>query len=140
DGPNYGTLRIDSDGRVVYIPSPGTKFTGQEIFTYRVQDANGIWTNVATVTIDISGLFLPNAISPNGDGDNDTFEIVGIENYDKKVVIIYNRWGNEVYKNTNYNNEFSGRGLNDGTYYYIIELTDRQGLVQNHKGWLFIKK
>src|SRR5690606_12356371 len=65
DGPNYGTLRIDSDGRVVYIPSPGTKFTGQEIFTYRVQDANGIWTNVATVTIDISGLFLPNAISPN---------------------------------------------------------------------------
>ena len=28
----------------------------------------------------------------------------------------------------------------DGTYYYIINLTDKQGDTQNIKGWLFIRK
>lgn len=139
NGPSHGTLSIDSDGIIVYTPSPGSKFTGEDTFTYRVRDGNGAWTNVATVTITITGLFLPNAITPNGDGDNDTFEIVGIENYDKVEVTIYNRWGNQVYRNVTYNNEFAAKDLSDGTYYYIIDLTDKQGRTQNHKGWLFVK-
>jgi len=44
-----------------------------------------------------------------------------------------------VYRSSNYKNDFSGMGLNEGTYYYVIELTDKQNSIQSYKGWLFIK-
>ncbi|MFB9057291.1 gliding motility-associated C-terminal domain-containing protein [Mariniflexile ostreae] len=142
-GPSYGTITIDANGMVVYTPTPGIKFTGQDNFTYRIKDAYESWSNVATVTITIKGLFFPNAISPNGDGDNDAFEIIGIEYYKDAEVLIFNRWGNEVYRNSNYkngNNKFSGEGLNNGTYYYVVNLTNEKGSVENYKGWLFIQR
>lgn len=139
-GPLHGTIRIDDNGIAVYTPSPGSKFIGTDTFTYRLQDSNGIWTQVAEVTITITGLFIPNAMTPNGDGVNDTFEILGIENYSKAILLVYNRWGNEVYRSDSYKNDFSGRGLNEGTYYYVLELTDMQNSTQSYKGWLFIKQ
>ena len=73
--------------------------------------------------------FIPNGISPNGDGLNDFWEIEGIENYDGNVVKVYNRWGQLVYTGNNYNNKSirfegvndNGNELVDGTYFYQIE-------------------
>src|SRR5690606_8074495 len=138
-GPLHGTISINDNGIAVYTPSPGSKFVGVDTFTYRIQDSNGVWTQVAQVTITITGLVIPNAMTPNGDGVNDTFEIPGIENYSKAILLVYNRWGNEVYRSSSYANDFSGRGLNEGTYYYVLELTDKQNSTQSYKGWLFIK-
>ena len=36
-------------------------------------------------------------MSPNDDGINDFFEIVGVENYPKNNLVITNRWGVQVY-------------------------------------------
>ncbi|WP_159024098.1 gliding motility-associated C-terminal domain-containing protein [Formosa sp. L2A11] len=142
DQPQYGTVEVTADCEVIYTPDPNIKYTGDDYFTYMVQDGNGRWTNEATVTISISGLFIPNVITPNKDGDNDTFEIIGLEFYNKAQVLIFNRWGNEVYRNSDYSNSngFSGEGLNKGTYYYHIKLTDKQGGVKGYDGWLYIKE
>ncbi|WP_299782649.1 gliding motility-associated C-terminal domain-containing protein, partial [uncultured Formosa sp.] len=141
DQPQYGTVELTSGCEVIYTPDSSLKYTGEDSFTYMVQDGNGQWSNVATVTIDISGLFIPNVITPNKDGKNDTFEIIGLEFYSKAQVLIFNRWGNEVYRNSEYSNSngFSGEGLNKGTYYYHIKLTDKQGGVKGYDGWLYIK-
>ena len=140
DSPAYGTVTIMPDGKVVYQPTPGVKYAGEDTFTYRVRDNNGNWTNVATVTINISGLFIPNVITPDGDGKNDTFEIVGLEQYDRTEVIIHNRWGNEVYKSFEYQNNFTGEGLNEGTYYYLISLSKNGQNPETYQGWIFIKR
>lgn len=67
-------------------------------------------------------LFIPNVITPgNRDGKNDTFEIVGIEAFDRIKITIINRWGNEVYRNEDYKNEWDATGLNAGVYYYLVE-------------------
>jgi gliding motility-associated-like protein len=76
-----------------------------------------------------------NAISPNGDGKNDTLFLDGIDCYPNNAIEIYNRWGVKVYEATGYDNVnkvFSGYSdgrstisrsdlLPTGTYYYILK-------------------
>ncbi|WP_169304441.1 T9SS type B sorting domain-containing protein [Pedobacter frigoris] len=83
--------------------------------------------------------FIPNVITPNGDGKNDTFVIVGLEFFSNADVTIFNRWGNEVYRNSNYKNTWTGEGLNEGTYYYLLKM--RKGeQVSAYKGWVLLKR
>ncbi len=102
-------------------------------------------TNDVTFTkIKSTDLKIYNTVSPNNDGHNDVFTIEGIENYSGNKVRIINRWGNVVFKTTNYKNTwngFSNQKLvieNDakvpaGTYFYFIDLNDGSELI---KGWL----
>ena len=137
--PKNGTITIDADGKVIYTPNHG--YVGQDDFVYRVKDELGFWSNEATVTITIvaNDLFIPNVFTPNGDGKNDNFVIIGIEGYERVAITIVNRWGNEVYRNENYDNTWSGKGLNEGTYYYIIT-PHKNGKSEVIKGWVLIKK
>ncbi len=120
DQPLHGTIRLNVDGTVTYTPFPS--YTGTDTFTYRVKDLNGNWTNMATVTISVEGFFIPNVFTPNGDGKNDTFFIVGLESFDSVNIEIYNRWGGQVYKMNGYKNDWTGDGLNEGTYFYKVVL------------------
>ena len=84
-----------------------------------------------------------NGFSPNDDGINDIWTIPFLIDYPTNMVIIINRWGDEVWKVDNYNNinvVFKGKNLNgndlpDGTYYYIIKYNDKE-----KRGWVFIKR
>jgi len=84
-------------------------------------------------------IHIPNVITPNNDGWNDKFVIEGSENYDKVSLIVINRWGGQVYSNDTYNNDWDGAGLNEGTYYYIVEVYkgDQKTV---HKGYVLIKR
>ncbi|MBK1438897.1 gliding motility-associated C-terminal domain-containing protein, partial [Parapedobacter sp. ISTM3] len=135
--PQHGTLRINGDGTVTYTPNQ--YYTGPDEFTYRVMDANGNWTNVATVRITVTGFHIPNIITPNGDGLNDRFVIIGLSDYDNAEVVLFNRWGNEVYRSRNYQQDWDGQGLNEGTYYYFITLR-KDGQETVHKGWVLVKR
>lgn len=74
---------------------------------------------------------VPNGITPNGDGVNDAliFDLI-LNNpgkYPNSEIIIFNRWGDVVYKASPYNNDWrgtnnSGQDLPQGTYYYILNL------------------
>ena len=41
---------------------------------------------------------ISNVFTPNGDNKNDNWEIIGIENYPKAVLLIYDRWGRLIYE------------------------------------------
>ena len=135
--PQHGTVKINSDGTVTYTPNDG--YTGTETFTYRIKDAYGNYTNIATVAVLVEGLFFGNVITPDGDGKNDAWVIVGANNYDRIEVEFYNRWGNQVYINKNYKNDWSGERLNEGTYYYTVRLYKGSSYT-THKGWVLIKR
>lgn len=72
------------------------------------------------------GLEIPNTFTPNADGRNDVFQIVGIEQYPNNHLAIFNRWGNLVYEKDQYSNTWKGENykngapLPDGAYYYIF--------------------
>jgi gliding motility-associated-like protein len=81
-------------------------------------------------------------ISPNGDGVNDHFTVPEIEYYPNNLLIIYSRWGSEVYRQPGYLNQFEGldshdRSLADGVYYYVLDLGTHQKPI---KGYLVIHR
>lgn len=63
---------------------------------------------------------IPKGISPNGDGDNDYLDL---SYFFVSKLIIYNRYGQEVYSKNDYKNEWHGQDNKDrilpsGTYFY----------------------
>lgn len=102
--------------------------------TYIVEVTNFCATvsDTATVRFEDCILFIPNVFSPNTDGDNDVFEILGIEKNPNSVLEVYNRWGTLVYRNENYQNNWDGKHYKngklvpDGTYFYILNVTRKE--------------
>jgi gliding motility-associated-like protein len=87
---------------------------------------------IPKVEVVIAGGF-----SPNQDGMNDKWII--IRPFGTTIhVKVFNRWGNLVYENENYINDWDGRGQGDllgkylpeGTYFYMVEAIDASGNIQ----------
>jgi gliding motility-associated-like protein len=117
-----------------YTP-PG--IIGTETFLVQVSD-NGypsLHDSVVVIFNVLPRFVVSPSISPNNDGINDAWLIVGIERYPDNVVTIFSRWGDLIFKVKGYDNitnywkgEFkngsgpSGSEAPDGTYFYVIEL------------------
>ena len=82
---------------------------------------------------------IPNALTPNGDGANETFVIINIEFYPKSILKIFNRWGSLVYEKEGYLNDWggthNGKLLPTGTYYYVLNLNNGS---KDFKGYVMI--
>ncbi len=92
-----------------------------------VTDNNGCVAYASTRLTQPDLLAMPNGFSPNGDGTNDNFVIMGIDAYLDNELLIYNRWGNIVYQKESYQNEWNGDNSNgealpDGTYFAILKV------------------
>ncbi|MBN8701899.1 MAG: gliding motility-associated C-terminal domain-containing protein [Bacteroidetes bacterium] len=77
--------------------------------------------------------FTPNTFTPNGDGINDVFVPMGLIDVDKYTLLIFDRWGDEIFKSNDVNYGWEGRA-NDGkelaqqdTYVWLIKLFDKKG-------------
>lgn len=101
--------------------------------------ANNKSTNTKNITPPVT---VPNTLTPNGDGKNDTFKILGLEKFPKNSLSIFNRWGNEVYRSPSggYLNNWTGEGLNEGTYYYLLKIVLPDGTTRAETGWLTLIK
>ena len=102
----------------------------------------------ASFVVPAVTLFISDVITPNQDGKNDQWIIVKPANKQLKVEIV-NRWGQRVFTNPDYQNNFVGRGtgsflgqdLAEGTYFYFIEIVDRvTGVKEFRKGYLTLKR
>ena len=121
----------------------GNTYSGLEVpkaYTYAssgVYDVRVIGINdhcSDTLDLQIVSEFInpPNVFTPNNDGFNPTFDI-GVES-NKWSLKVYNRWGKEVYFSDEYQNDWDGGDLGNGTYYYRLST----GNGSNCKGWLTI--
>lgn len=78
-------------------------------------------------------IYPPNVITPNGDGQNDMFEIAE----PGSKIKIWNRWGKLIYQSDNYHKEWgNGKEVTSGMYYYHLE--SPSGVVCS--GWLQVIK
>ncbi|WP_374950431.1 gliding motility-associated C-terminal domain-containing protein [Mucilaginibacter sp.] len=91
----------------------------------------------ATVTINDVVVFVPNAFSPNGDGNNDVLFYYG-SNIQKATFSVYDQWGELQFRSTSLNSGWDGtyKGRNQpvGVYVYYIEATMNSGTVVKKKG------
>ena len=88
---------------------------------------------------DLSNLIVPNTITPNGDGDHDTWKLDFLKYFQDVEITIYNRYGSKVFESKgNYkpwDGKYQGNVLPVGAYYYIINLNKGEQVL---KGWLAI--
>lgn len=103
--------------------------------------------NSTTYFVKDLRIYIPEGFSPNHDGVHDKFVV--IRPYGVTLDIqVFNRWGNIVYTNSNYQNDWDGKGtgnfagqdLVDGGYYYSLRAVDENGKVQLLKGSVIIQR
>lgn len=87
--------------------------------------------------------FIPNAFSPNGDGNNDFFLGKGIfRGITDFEMTIWNRWGELIFQTDDPELAWNGQKNNNGApspngvYVYKIQYTEPRGAVQNLKGFV----
>lgn len=82
---------------------------------------------VITVLNEEGTLYVPNAFTPNGDSINDVFR-VGATNIKEFDIIIFDRWGLELYAsndiNEGWNGYVNGKVVSDGTYFFLLKAKD----------------
>ncbi|MCX6197898.1 MAG: gliding motility-associated C-terminal domain-containing protein [Bacteroidetes bacterium] len=93
-----------------------------------------------TVTVYVGNgddIFVPNAFSPNGDGNNDVFTVYG-SGLAKANLKIFNRWGEKVFDSQNqwlgWDGTYKGVIQNPGVYTYYLEGVYLNGKVKEKKG------
>ena len=141
--PENGSIRIESNNDLFYVPNEG--FSGIDEFVYELCNEAGLCVT-AKVSVEVKDceLFIPNAFSPNGDGVNDRFEVLGLECFESVELQVFNRWGSEVFISSDYNSstlwdgEFGidGKELPDGVYYFVLTLEADQ----LYQGYITIKR
>lgn len=96
--------------------------------------------NTAVDQKEILDVKIPNIFTPNGDGTNDKFDIRGLDKYAENKLTIVNRWGDMVYMKNNYQNDWDGNSLLDGTYFYILEVKTITGSNRALKGYVTLAR
>jgi gliding motility-associated-like protein len=97
-------------------------------YTIQVIDANGC-DESATVEILYNNCctpFIPNAFSPNGDNNNETFKVEFKGDMELKEMYVYNRYGQRIFSSSNINKSwdgtFNGKKVDGGTYFYYVRI------------------
>lgn len=125
-----------SQGNYLWTPSTGLSATNilnpkanplvTTTYTLRITSQQSC-TGTADVIITVVPYCIKamNAITPNGDGINDRWLVTNGNCISNASVHVYNRYGNPVYENRDYKNDwqgtYKGKPLPDGTYYFVIE-------------------
>lgn len=104
-------------------------------YILKVTSINGCGFATDTMHVFVySGLFIPKAFSPNGDGLNDTWNIPSLNAFPLFELSVFNRYGQLVFKNQHTNIPWNGIYKNApapaGTYVYFIDLKQAPGILK----------
>lgn len=142
----YNITSTENEPRFTYVE---TGDYSTELKVYNPQGCDTSYYH--TIKVEPVKLKIPNVFTPNGDGTNDYFIISleggsdapsGGDNgsrgyresgneyenyeplnryYESSELTIFNRWGRVVYHSKDYQNDWDGGGLSDGTYFYVLK-------------------
>lgn len=132
--PTFSLSDVNSFTPTVSLPADSL------LYVLTVQDAIGcagsdsVWVRVLVPEV----ITVPNAFSPNGDGQNDYFNIPALQYYTLESLQIFNRWGQLLFETADNTPGWDGRYLGQpqptGTYIYQIRLQTPSGLPVRKQG------
>lgn len=105
----------------------------------------GTLIQVSDPELPVQRLYFPTAFSPNGDGINDTWQILGSETLWIQSLDIFDRWGNQVHTCVDlpatlcsWDGTHRGERLAPGVYVWQATLTLPDGSILNRKGEVMV--
>jgi gliding motility-associated-like protein len=101
-------------------------------YSLYVEDSEGCSLPTEIIDVGFDGfngcIEIPSGFTPNNDNIHDEWVIYGLVDFSDVVVKVYNRWGQEVFSSSGYNQPWDGKyngvDLPTASYYYIIELNE----------------
>ncbi len=147
DGVNVTYIWRNENGIAVGADSPD--FNVSEYYAanqslelplaFTVTVTSGVCTAEAGYTVENMMCRIPRGISPNGDGDNDRFDLTDLG---VNEIVIFNRYGKKVFSHSGgytdqwYGQDTDNRQLPDGTYFYSVIKTNGESAT----GWVYISR
>ena len=131
-GIGYWTI-VSSDGTIEDSLLENTMVTnlnlGLNTFEWTVE--NGLCpVSVDLVRIFYDYLQIPNAFTPNGDGINDLFYIVGFDLQSEAELTIIDRWGEKIFYTNDvgeyWDGTYKGKDMVADTYFYILYIRGKE--------------
>lgn len=120
------TWQDGSKDSTFLVSQPGTYWVSAYIEDYKI-------TLTDTITINYEDcnkpIWIPNSFTPNGDGLNDIFKIETLTEIEDYTMLIFNRWGQQIFESKDINQGWDGKYKNKivplGVYTYRIEVTEK---------------
>ncbi|HEX8656158.1 MAG TPA: gliding motility-associated C-terminal domain-containing protein [Hymenobacter sp.] len=84
--------------------------------------------------LEVGDVFVPNIITPDGDGQNQTFR--PRFSCRPTSLEVFSRWGQRVYQTDDYHDTWDAKSLPDGSYYYRLRDADNR----QAKGWVEVRR
>jgi gliding motility-associated-like protein len=129
----------------IIFPNQFTNTSHPQTIYVRVENPITQCYKIVTFLLEVENCipFVPSGFSPNGDQQNDTFTVIGLQNIFVNFTIeIYNRYGNIIFKGRNGENDwdgtYKGKTMPSGTYFYVLNLNDP--LYSPIKGWVYLNR
>lgn len=123
------------------IPDPIASPSGTTIYSVTTTINGCTYTDEVSVFV-IRRITPPNTFTPNGDGINDLWEIPGMADYPGAEVLIFDRWGQRLYRSVGYRDPWDGTNngtkVPEGTYYYHIQLNQLEGRSPPYTGFITV--
>ena len=127
------------------IADPAVRLQNSIQYTVTGTDDNGC-TASAQVTLDISPdclvYSIPDAFTPNGDGNNDVFRVKTGDDPKGFSLIVFNRYGAKVFETSNvgigWDGMIGGNSAPVGTYVYVLQATTSAGILVRKQGTILL--
>ena len=122
--PQFGEIILNPDYSFTFSPLANV-CEEMDRFSYLVNRPTGLDTVQVSIEILCEPLTILGGFTPDGDGVNDTFTILGVQNFPNNSLAVFDANGKEIYYMKGYKNEWDG-ALEDGTvvaesmYYYVF--------------------
>ena len=145
--PNFTSVFWDFNDSVYSIlPNPSHEFEspGTHDVWLTVTDSNMCIDSVMhKIIMYYDFVFhVPTAFTPNDDGDNDQFGPQGLrmEEYQSYEFLVFNRWGEIIFKTTDINDWWFGADCQNGAYSWAIVIVDELGALRKEVGEVLLIK
>jgi gliding motility-associated-like protein len=120
-------------------------------YTVNVEDEKGCRATAETTIASNCSLFIPNAFSPNGDGQNDYLSIFGNAADVEKILTfqVFNRWGDMIFNDptvrlndptSGWNGKCQDKELPNDVFIYVIVAQMKNGELLEKKGDVVLTK
>jgi len=114
----------------INILDPVASPASEKKYTLYATSAFGCKNEDAMTIKVVAGIFVPTAFTPNNDGKNDKWRIPFLDPTLGATVIVYNRYGQIVYKvegkTVEWDGTFNGKPQATGTFVYYISFKSRR--------------
>jgi gliding motility-associated-like protein len=118
------------------------KVTMPGSYTLQATNECGIAQETISITQGLCDLLMPNAFTPNADGNNDVFRVKYPQFIKQFRMQVFNRWGQVVFMTSDphggWNGSHSGKQQPIGNYIWVISLVNLQGQSRQYSGTVLL--